>query len=99
MLIRKESEKNLERKLVAEVKALKGWAIKLLPFQVTGLPDRLCLLPGGRAYFVEMKSEGKKVTLIQKLVLKRLEALSFKVWVLDTTEKINNFIKEIDLLL
>jgi hypothetical protein len=92
---KKESEKNLERKLVAEVKTLKGWAIKLLPFQVTGLPDRLCLLPGGKAYFVEMKSEGKKPTLMQTIIHKRLAELGFKVWVLDTTEKINNFIKEI----
>jgi hypothetical protein len=92
---KKESEKKLERKLVAEVKALKGWAIKLLPFQVTGLPDRLCLLPRGKAYFVEMKSEGEKPTTIQRVIHKRLEALGFKVWVLDTTEKINNFIKEI----
>jgi len=91
----KESEKNLERKLVAEVKALKGWAIKLLPFQVTGLPDRLCLLPRGKAYFVEMKSEGQKPNTIQRVIHKRLEALGFKVWILDTTEKINNFIKEI----
>jgi len=95
MLIRKESEKNLERKLVAEVKALKGWAIKLLPFQVTGLPDRLCLLPEGKAYFVEMKSEGEKPTPIQRVIHKRLEALGFKVWVIDTSEKINNFIKDI----
>lgn len=89
----KESEKKLERNLVAKVKELKGWAIKLLPFQVAGLPDRLVLMPFGKMYFVEMKSTGKKPTKIQIIIHKRLEALGFPVHVIDTTEKLIKFIE------
>jgi len=90
-----ESEKDLERKLCAEVKKLGGWAIKLLSSQITGLPDRICLLPSGKIFFVEMKSTGKKPTKIQAIVHNRLRALGFEVYVIDTNEKINNFIKDI----
>ena len=45
----------MEAKLTQVTKAMKGWAIKLLP-SVSGLPDRLVLLPGGRVIFVELKS-------------------------------------------
>ena len=90
----KESEKALERNLNKEVKALGGWSIKIISNFITGLPDRL-VMHNGRAYFVEVKSEGKKPSPIQRVVHKKLEALGFPVSVIDTTEKLNNFIKEI----
>ena len=90
----KESEKVLERNLNKEVKALGGWSIKILSNFITGLPDRLVLL-NGRAYFVEVKSEGKKPSARQRVVHKKLEGLGFPVSVIDTTEKLNNFINEI----
>ena len=90
----KESEKALERNLNKEVKALGGWSIKILSNFITGLPDRLVLLKG-RAYFVEVKSEGKKPSARQRVVHKKLEALGFPVRAIDTTEKLNNFINGI----
>ena len=90
----KESEKVLERNLNKEVKALGGWSIKILSNFITGLPDRLVLF-NGRAYFVEVKSEGKKPSPIQRIVHKKLEALGFLVSVIDTTEKLNKFIQGI----
>lgn len=87
----KESEKTTERKLNKEVKALGGWSIKILSTFITGLPDRLVLLKG-RAYFVEVKSEGKKPSPIQRAVHKKLESLGFPVAIIDTTEKLNKFI-------
>jgi len=87
-----ESEKVLERYLCAEVKKLGGWAIKLLSGLVTGLPDRLILLPGGVVAFVEVKTTGKKASAIQLVRLKQLMALGFRVEVLDSKEGINNFI-------
>ena len=89
----KESEKVTERKLNKHVEALGGWSIKLLP-SVTGLPDRLVLLPGGVVLFVELKSEGKKATSIQEVVQSRIKKLGFKVYTVDTWEKVKN-IKEL----
>ena len=90
----KDSEKALERNLNKEVKALGGWSLKILSNFITGLPDRLVLIKG-RAYFVEVKSEGKKPSPIQRVVHKKLEAIGFPVSVIDTTEKLNSFINEI----
>ena len=89
-----ESEKVLESNLNKEVKALGGWSIKILSNFITGLPDRLVLLKG-RAYFVEIKSEGKKPSARQRVVHKKLEVLGFPVSVIDTSEKLNSFINEI----
>ena len=87
-----ESEKVLEKYLVSEVKNFGGWAVKLLSGLVTGLPDRLILLPGGLVAFVEVKTTGKKASVRQLWVHERLKALGFRVDVLDSKEGINNFI-------
>ena len=92
-----ESEKVLEKYLVSEVKSLGGWAVKLLSGLVTGLPDRLCLLPGGVVAFVEVKTTGKKATPRQLIVHKKLRQLGFRVEVLDSKEGINNFINSFDI--
>ena len=92
-----ESEKVLEKYLVSEVKSLGGWAVKLLSGLVTGLPDRLYLLPGGVVAFVEVKTTGKKATPRQLIVHKKLRELGFRVEVLDSKEGINNFINSFDI--
>lgn len=78
------SEKILERKLVKEVHQLGGWSIKILSTHVSGLPDRICLLPGGRIFFAEIKTTGRKPTKIQLHVHKRIQALGFQVEVIDS---------------
>ena len=87
-----ESEKANEKLLNVEVKKLGGWSIKISSALISGLPDRLILLPGGHLYFVEMKSEGKKPSAIQKIIHRKLIRLGFEVWVIDTKEKVLNFI-------
>lgn len=88
-----ESEKALERAGCSKVKELGGFPIKLLSSLNIGLPDRLFLLPGGRAYFVEFKTTGKKPTKIQLVIHQRLEALGFPVTVIDSTQTLNDFIR------
>lgn len=87
-----ESEKVLEKYLVSEVKKLGGWGVKLLSRLVTGLPDRLILLPGGVVAFAEVKTTGKKASVRQLWVHGKLKVLGFRVEVLDSKEGINNFI-------
>ena len=48
-------ESLVERKLTSLVKERGGWAIKFVP-SVSGLPDRIVLLPTGRLFFVELKA-------------------------------------------
>jgi len=90
-----ESEKLLERKLKEEVKKIGGLTIKLLSTHLTGLPDRLCLLPEGRLFFIEMKTTNKEPSKIQLWWHRKLRDLGFKVLVLDTSDKIKQFIQEL----
>jgi len=94
-MINIESEKVLESYLVAEIKKVGGWAIKLLSGLVTGLPDRLILLPGGVVAFIEVKTTGKKASVRQLWVHDKLKALGFRVELLDSKEGINNFINSL----
>ena len=90
-----DSEKLVERKLVELVKANKGMCIKLLCDQLIGLPDRLCLFPGHKIVFVELKTTGRKPKRIQAFMHNRLRALGFRVEVIDTVEGVNKFIYSI----
>ena len=87
-----DSEKVIEKRLNAEVKSLGGWSLKLLCQFVTGLPDRLVLLPGGVIFFAEIKSTGKKPKPRQALVHKKLRRLGFRVYVIDRLEQLNKIL-------
>ena len=89
------SEKKLEKRLSSEVKALGGWSIKLPAYIVRGLPDRLLLMPGARAYFAEIKTTGEDLTPVQKLVRSKIEALGFKVYKIDSDEALSLTIQNI----
>ena len=64
----------------------KVWAIKLLSTLIKGLPDRMVICRGGYVGFAEIKTTGKKPTKAQLLVHSRIEALGFKVFVIDDLE-------------
>ena len=78
-----ESEKLVERKLREAVETLGGKAVKLTSQLHRGLPDRLILLPEGKAFFVEVKSTGRKPTKLQQAVHRDLCAMGFQVFVVD----------------
>lgn len=93
------SEKKLEPDLRKAVEAKKGLCIKLLTFHFTGLPDRLILLPGGRMFFAETKSTGDSIhtrkSKRQPYVKKQLEALGFKVYIIDSKESLKNCLDDL----
>lgn len=90
-----DSEKLIEHTLVKLVKKNGGLCIKLLCDQLMGLPDRMCLFPGRRIVFVELKTTGRKPRRIQTFMHNKLRSLGFRVEVIDTVEGINNFIDSI----
>lgn len=89
------SEKVIERKLVELVKLNGGMCIKLLCDQLIGLPDRMCLFPGHKIVFVELKTTGQKPKRIQTYMHNKLRALGFRVEVIDTVESVINFVDDI----
>lgn len=87
-------EKRVEQVFREEVKRLGGWAIKLLP-SVSGLPDRMALLPG-EVVFVELKAPNGRVKVHQRVVHRRLGELGFPVEVLSTTDEVREWAKRVD---
>lgn len=88
-----ESEKNTEKYLREEIRKLGGIAYKFVSPGQTGVPDRLVCLPGGKVFFAELKSEGRKSTPVQKRQQEKLKALGFSVYAdIDTKEKVREVI-------
>jgi hypothetical protein len=88
----RDSEKYLERELVERIELLGGKCIKLVPLNSNGIPDRLCLLPGGIIFFAEIKSKGQKPRKLQLYWHRILTKLGFIVHVIDSYEKLNSII-------
>ncbi|WP_449460495.1 VRR-NUC domain-containing protein [Streptococcus suis] len=86
-------EKQIEQKLVDEVKNINGWCLKLTG--MIGIPDRLVLLPRGKIGFVEVKAPSKKPRVIQVKRMKQLSALGFYCFVLDDVSEIGAILNAI----
>ena len=89
------NEKLIEKKLRKGVRALGGVALKFSSPYHRGVPDRIVLMPGGRIYFVELKSTGKKPTLLQEKAMEELRKLGFDVRVTDNQESLDEFLGEV----
>ena len=76
-------ESQLEQKLVSHITKLGGIAYKFSSPNRRSVPDRLCVMPNGRAFFVETKSTGKAPTLLQLHEHELLRSLGHTVLVID----------------
>lgn len=81
-------EKEVEAHLVRQAKAAAGIAYKFTSPGRANVPDRLVLLPGGHALFVECKRPGAKPTPAQVREHERMRALGFAVVVVDSKEAV-----------
>ena len=88
-------EKVIEEYLRTEVKKAGGKAYKFISPGNAGVPDRIVVLPGGRIHFVELKAPGGKSTPLQKKCQSDLAALHCDVWVLDSKECVDEFMKRV----
>ena len=88
-------EKSIESKLTAEVRRVGGLAPKFVSPGLDGVPDRLILLPGGKVAFAELKAPGKALRHLQAVRKRQLEALGFRVFVIDSIEQIGGVLNEL----
>ena len=90
-----ELEKVIERKLRDGVKNLGGGA-QCLKFEspgMSGVPDRMILLPGGRIVFVELKQVGKRERMRQTYVQNQMRRLGFTVFsTVSTSEQVQTIL-------
>ena len=76
-------ESELEKKLVSHIKNLGGIAYKFSSPNRKSVPDRLCIMPNRRVFFVELKAEGKLPTRLQHHEHELLRSLGHTVLVID----------------
>jgi len=89
-------ESEVEKKLCKRVKnELHGRALKFVSPGFNGVPDRIVLVPMGRIFFVETKAPGKNLRKLQKWVRGLIQGLGFTVLRVDTLEKVNDFIRQV----
>lgn len=85
-------EKELEKKLVAGVKALGGKAYKFVSPGNIGVPDRLIIMPGGYIEFIELKTETGRLSTAQCIQCGKLLNLGCRVQVLRGAEDVKNYL-------
>ena len=90
-------ETEVERYLRQQVKKkLGGTALKFVSPGLSGVPDRIVLMPGGKIAFVETKAPGKKLRKLQEYVCGMIAALGFEVRRIDTKLGVDAFILEME---
>jgi hypothetical protein len=85
-------ETKIEARLRVGIERLGGLCLKFPAIFFAGIPDRLCLLPGGRVFFVETKAPGLTLRPRQAFVKRQLEALGFNVYVVNSEELVDGLL-------
>ncbi len=76
-----ELEDAIEKYLISTIVKLGGLCLKFGVPGVRGYPDRLCILPGGRMFFVELKRpKGGRLAKLQATRRAELEAQGCTVY-------------------
>jgi len=77
-------EKDIERKVCAQLGAMGILSIKFADPSRRGAPDRICLCPGGQCFFIEFKAPGEKLDRAEQIKYHaKLRNLGFEVFVVD----------------
>lgn len=78
-------ETNVEQKIVKITRQKGGLCLKWVSPGETGVPDRICLFPGGKIIMIEVKRPGLKDgrSPRQKKMHSRLKALGCTVWIIN----------------
>lgn len=90
-----DMEKDIEAKLVREIKRMKGIAYKFISPGNRGVPDRIVILPGGRIFFVELKTEVGRLSALQRVQRRILQKLGCEVRALHGAEDVEAFLEEV----
>ncbi len=89
-------ESAFERYLVSKVRSVGGRAFKWVCPGMTGTPDRICIFPGGKIIFVELKRPGLKDgrSERQKKICRLLQSLNCDVRRVGEKDELEKLFKE-----
>lgn len=89
-------ENELEMKFNKAIKLKKGKSYKFVSPGNAGVPDRLVVLPKNKIGFAELKRPGEQPRTLQKMQIKKLQERGCFVMVVDSVEKIQEFIERLE---
>ncbi|MDW4049105.1 VRR-NUC domain-containing protein [Staphylococcus saprophyticus] len=87
-------ESKIENYLKTEVGKYNGMCLKFTS-SVSGVPDRIVILPDNRIYFVELKQEKGRLSKIQKYMHKQFNKRGVPVYVPYSKNDVDKFIEEV----
>ena len=87
-----ESEKSIESYLRREVEAAGGRCLKYYNAMERGYPDRIVMMKGGILVWVEIKSKGRKPTVLQEARMMELRDLWQNVAVVSSRREVDELI-------
>lgn len=88
-------ERDIEKWLRHQIEGMGGQAFKFTSPGNDGVPDRLAVLPGGRIYFIELKTDSGRLMPIQTWQQDRLDALGCQVRTIREMDEARAFIEEV----
>ena len=91
-------ERDVERVLLAKVRKTGGLCLKFVSPGWSGAPDRICLWPGGKLCFAEVKRPGGKPRPLQIRRHDQLRRLGFEVYLVDGPEGINDLLQSMGVM-
>jgi len=90
-----KTEASIEQTLVDRVRESGGLALKWVSPAMSGVPDRIVVMPGGRIVFVELKRLGERLRPLQARVHQMLAELGADVRVIDSVEAIDRMLEQV----
>ena len=90
-----ELEREIEKYLGRELKAIGCLWYKWVSPGARGVPDRILILPDGRVWFVELKTERGQLMPVQVVQLERLRTWGQKVFVLKGMDEAQDFVRHL----
>lgn len=89
-------EKAIEHYLVKRVKALGGVAYKFVSPAHRGVADRIVCLPNGTTHFVELKTDGGRLSPLQQVFADEMARMNQNYCVLWSKEDVDTWIANHD---
>jgi len=91
-----KEENDVESYLHSQITKLHGTTRKWVSPGRAGVPDRICMLPEGRVFFVEVKTLSGKLSVRQKREMESLAELGCNVHTVYGRQGVDDFIRGLD---
>ena len=89
-----DRERDVEGYLRLRVEERHGLAMKFTSPGNDGVPDRIVIFPGGEVTFVELKTNGGRLSMIQRWQQERLIRRGCKVRTIWSKKQVNEWMRE-----